>query len=165
MIRTVLKTVAVLIFMSTGTIAFAQQNAPAPDSKMPAAAAAPAIQSAPSAAAAPAGNGTSTTEAAKPSKATLHELSPLSMFLSADIIVKAVMIGLAFASLVTWTIFIAKMAELTLVQRGLRAALGKIAEFKVAGGGAICAGLQRHHPVLVAGGGDARGAAVGGNFQ
>ncbi len=128
MIRTVLKTVAVLIFMSTGTIAFAQQNAPAPDSKMPAAAAAPAIQSAPSAAAAPAGNGTSTTEAAKPSKATLHELSPLSMFLSADIIVKAVMIGLAFASLVTWTIFIAKMAELTLVQRGLRAALGKIAD-------------------------------------
>jgi biopolymer transport protein ExbB len=50
------------------------------------------------------------------------------MFLSADIIVKAVMIGLAFATLVTWTIFIAKMAELTLVQRSLRAALGKIAD-------------------------------------
>ena len=50
------------------------------------------------------------------------------MFLSADIIVKAVMIGLAFASLVTWTIFIAKMVELTLVQRSLRAALGKIAD-------------------------------------
>ena len=31
---------------------------------------------------------------------------------SADVIVKAVMIGLAFASLVTWTIFIAKMLEL-----------------------------------------------------
>jgi len=64
----------------------------------------------------------------KSSKATLRELSPWSMFLSADIIVKAVMIGLAFASLVTWTIFIAKMAELTLVQRGLRIALGKIAD-------------------------------------
>jgi biopolymer transport protein ExbB len=33
----------------------------------------------------------------------LRELSPWSMFLSADIVVKAVMIGLAFASLVTWT--------------------------------------------------------------
>ena len=58
----------------------------------------------------------------------MRELSPWSMFLSADIIVKAVMIGLAFASLVTWTIFIAKMIELTVVQRGLRGALTKIAD-------------------------------------
>ncbi len=50
------------------------------------------------------------------------------MFLSADILVKAVMIGLAFASLVTWTIFIAKMIELALVQRKLRAALRKISD-------------------------------------
>ena len=58
----------------------------------------------------------------------LRELSPWSMFLSADIIVKAVMIGLAFASLVTWTVFIAKMAELTIVQGRLRGALRKIAD-------------------------------------
>src|ERR1700722_6611835 len=58
----------------------------------------------------------------------LRELSPWSMFLSADILVKAVMIGLAFASLVTWTIFIAKMIELSLVQRKLRAALAKISD-------------------------------------
>ena len=50
------------------------------------------------------------------------------MFLSADIMVKAVMIGLAFASLVTWTIFIAKMIELSVVQRKLRTALDKIGE-------------------------------------
>ena len=56
----------------------------------------------------------------------LRELSPWSMFLSADVIVKAVMIGLAFASLVTWTIFIAKMIELTLIRRKLSAALSKI---------------------------------------
>ena len=31
-------------------------------------------------------------------------LSPWGMFLAADIVVKAVMIGLAFASLVTWTV-------------------------------------------------------------
>src|SRR5437660_1723762 len=59
---------------------------------------------------------------------TLRELSPWSMFLSADILVKAVMIGLAFASLVTWTIFIAKMIELSLVQRKLHAALGAISD-------------------------------------
>ncbi len=58
----------------------------------------------------------------------LREFSPWSMFLSADVVVKAVMIGLAFASLVTWTIFIAKMIELSVVQRNLRAALGKIAD-------------------------------------
>jgi biopolymer transport protein ExbB len=62
----------------------------------------------------------------KSTSVALHELSPWSMFLSADIIVKAVMIGLAFASLVTWTICIAKMIELSLVQRKLRLALGKI---------------------------------------
>jgi len=50
------------------------------------------------------------------------------MFLSADILVKAVMMGLAFASLLTWTIFIAKMIELSLAQRKVRAALGKISD-------------------------------------
>jgi biopolymer transport protein ExbB len=64
----------------------------------------------------------------KSTTVALRELSPWSMFLSADILVKAVMIGLAFASLVTWTIFVAKMIELSVVQRKLRAALGKIAD-------------------------------------
>ena len=58
----------------------------------------------------------------------LRELSPWSMFLSADILVKAVMIGLAFASLVTWTVFIAKTIELALVKRKLRAALNAITQ-------------------------------------
>jgi biopolymer transport protein ExbB len=57
---------------------------------------------------------------------SLRELSPWSMFLSADVLVKAVMIGLAFASLVTWTIFIAKMIELWLVRRKLGKALNQI---------------------------------------
>jgi biopolymer transport protein ExbB len=64
----------------------------------------------------------------KSTATALRELSPWSMFMSADILVKAVMIGLAFASLVTWTIFFAKMIELSLVQRRLRAALGKISD-------------------------------------
>jgi biopolymer transport protein ExbB len=71
------------------------------------------------------------TDGARSLKSTtvaLRELSPWSMFLSADILVKAVMIGLAFASLVTWTIFIAKMIELSLIQRKLRGALSKISD-------------------------------------
>jgi biopolymer transport protein ExbB len=64
----------------------------------------------------------------KAEAAALRELSPWSMFLSADILVKAVMIGLAFASLVTWTIFIAKMIELAVAQRKLRTALNQISD-------------------------------------
>jgi biopolymer transport protein ExbB len=48
------------------------------------------------------------------------------MFLSADILVKAVMIGLAFASLITWTIFLAKTIELFTARRRVRAALQRI---------------------------------------
>jgi biopolymer transport protein ExbB len=64
----------------------------------------------------------------KSTATALRELSPWSMFMSADILVKAVMIGLAFASLVTWTIFIAKMIELSVVQRKLRKALAMIGD-------------------------------------
>ena len=64
----------------------------------------------------------------KAAAAELKELSPWTMFKSADVVVKAVMIGLAFASLVTWTIFIAKMIELAVVQRKVRSALAKIAD-------------------------------------
>jgi biopolymer transport protein ExbB len=59
-----------------------------------------------------------------------RELSPWSMFMSADIIVKTVMVGLAFASLVTWTIFIAKFIELFLAHRRLRRALDAIADVR-----------------------------------
>jgi biopolymer transport protein ExbB len=109
----------------------AAQQAPALSQPAPVPAqAAPAMQSPAPSAAAPA----SDTSAAAPAdgkslKSTgLRELSPWSMFLSADILVKAVMIGLAFASLVTWTVFIAKMIELSVVQRKLRGALGKIGD-------------------------------------
>jgi biopolymer transport protein ExbB len=106
----------------------AAQQAPAPTAMAPAPSAVAQPAPAPTASdatATPADGG------GKPLRSTvagLRELSPWSMFLSADILVKAVMIGLAFASLVTWTIFIAKMIELSLIQRGLRAALGKIGD-------------------------------------
>jgi biopolymer transport protein ExbB len=40
-----------------------------------------------------------------------HDLTPWGMFMNADIVVKAVMVGLASASLVTWTIWLAKSLE------------------------------------------------------
>jgi biopolymer transport protein ExbB len=49
-----------------------------------------------------------------------HNLSPWGMFLNADIVVKAVMIGLAFASLVTWTVWLAKTIELFFARRRAR---------------------------------------------
>jgi biopolymer transport protein ExbB len=60
-----------------------------------------------------------------PSSMLPHDLSPWGMFMGADIVVKAVMIGLAFASLVTWTVWVAKSIELAgarvRAQRSLRA--------------------------------------------
>ena len=57
-------------------------------------------------------------------RATLpHDLSPWSMFLTADSIVKAVMVGLAIASVVTWTVWLAKAIELHGTRRRLRQVL------------------------------------------
>ena len=64
----------------------------------------------------------------KPAGAIPHELSPWTMFLSADVVVKAVMIGLAVASLVTWTIFFAKTFEISRARRRLSDALARIAD-------------------------------------
>jgi biopolymer transport protein ExbB len=48
------------------------------------------------------------------------------MFMQADVVVKAVMLGLTFASLVTWTIWLAKSVELVLAKRRAAAALRKL---------------------------------------
>src|SRR3954470_2158133 len=79
----------------------------------------------------------------KAEAASLRELSPWSMFLSADILVKAVMIGLAFASLVTWTIFIAKMIELSVAQRKLKTSLNRIADSRSLAEAQFALGKQR----------------------
>jgi len=50
------------------------------------------------------------------------DLTPYGMFMSADIIVKAVMVGLIFASVLTWTIWLAKTLELFGVRRRLKRA-------------------------------------------
>jgi biopolymer transport protein ExbB len=53
-----------------------------------------------------------------------HNLSPWGMFLTADAVVKAVMIGLAVASLATWTVWLAKTIELGRETRAARRRLG-----------------------------------------
>ena len=56
-----------------------------------------------------------------------RDLSPWGMFRNADIVVKAVMLGLALASLLTWTIWFAKVIELLVARRRLRRAIAAIA--------------------------------------
>ena len=129
---------ALVVFSLTGPSSAQQAPATAQAPAATAPAPAPAVQApAPSIAAAPAAASPAVEATAAPAErdkllkaaaAELRELSPWSMFKSADVLVKAVMIGLAFASLVTWTIFIAKMIEMTVIQRKLRNALNKIGD-------------------------------------
>jgi biopolymer transport protein ExbB len=56
-----------------------------------------------------------------------RDLTPWGMFLNADIVVKAVLIGLAIASVITWTVWLAKTIELIGVKRRLRKAMGALA--------------------------------------
>jgi len=55
-----------------------------------------------------------------------HDLSPWGMFMAADIVVKGVMIGLAFASVVTWTVLLVKLAELGAAQRSAAGAVRRL---------------------------------------
>jgi len=109
----------------------AAPTAAAAQAPPPAEAQAPGASSQP---AAPAGEAkelaASGDKAPKSTTGGLHELSPWSMFLSADILVKAVMILLAFASLMTWTILVSKTVELSLARRRLRVSLDRISNSK-----------------------------------
>ena len=55
-----------------------------------------------------------------------HDLSPWGMYQNADVVVKGVMIGLALASVITWTIWLAKGLEILLARRRLRAELAAL---------------------------------------
>ena len=56
-----------------------------------------------------------------------RDLSPWGMFMSADIVVRAVIVGLVVASIVTWTVCLAKVVELVLARRQARAAVAELA--------------------------------------
>ncbi|MBH3426023.1 MULTISPECIES: tonB-system energizer ExbB [Pseudomonas] len=117
------------------TAAFADATAPAtpPAATAPAAAAPEQAGAVPGAqAAVPAATDPAAAEGVAPTDETglvleedntlgmAHDLSPWGMYQNADIIVKIVMIGLAIASIITWTIWIAKGFELLGAKRRLR---------------------------------------------
>lgn len=117
-----------------------QPGTPAPDIEaetpavavQPAPAASTGGASDPAPAAAPEGQaisgGTTPPGSQSASRADLpHDLSPWGMFMSADWVVKAVMIGLAFASLVTWTVCLAKAVEVACARARAKRAFEVIA--------------------------------------
>jgi biopolymer transport protein ExbB len=59
-----------------------------------------------------------------------RDLSPWGMFLNADPVVKAVLVGLAFASLVTWTVWLAKSIEIFFAKRRVRTAAKELAAIR-----------------------------------
>ncbi|KAA0076232.1 tonB-system energizer ExbB [Tardiphaga sp. P9-11] len=137
MFRTVLKSLAVLAVVAFASPIIAQQAAkpvaPVVTQAAPTVAPAPVTSQPSSPVASPAASTALASPvaeaAARPMVATgEHDLSPWKMFMGADIIVKAVMVGLAFASVVTWTVGIFKMMELSWAMRRLKGALRKIGE-------------------------------------
>jgi biopolymer transport protein ExbB len=55
-----------------------------------------------------------------------RDLSPWGMYLNAAPVVKAILIGLALASVITWTVCLAKAIEIVLANREIHAALGRL---------------------------------------
>jgi biopolymer transport protein ExbB len=66
-----------------------------------------------------------------------RDLSPWGMFLNADPVVQAVLIGLVIASVITWTVWLAKTIEIVRARRRLRASLARLA-----GAGSIAEAAQ-----------------------
>ncbi|WP_207780406.1 tonB-system energizer ExbB [Pokkaliibacter plantistimulans] len=57
-----------------------------------------------------------------------HDLTPMGMFMAADWVVKSVMLGLAFASIVTWTIALVKSIEIAAAKKRARRTLRNLGE-------------------------------------
>jgi len=62
-----------------------------------------------------------------------RDLSPWGMYLTADWVVKGVLIGLLIASIVTWTVWLAKSIELAFARRGVRRALNALGAIRSLG--------------------------------
>jgi biopolymer transport protein ExbB len=112
-----------LLFGALVCCSASAQVSPAPDTA-PAAAASP-VEAQPQGTPAP--DIETATPAASAAALLPRDLSPWGMFLSADVVVKAVMVGLALASFVTWTIALAKGLEILSAKRRLRRELAALA--------------------------------------
>lgn len=75
-----------------------------------------------------------------------HDLSPIGMFMAADWVVKAVMIGLAIASVITWTVLIVKLLELLGASQRVQAGIRRI-EAAPSLPAALAASESRRDPV------------------
>jgi len=80
-----------------------------------------------------------------------RDLTPMGMFMSADIVVKAVMIGLILASVLTWTILLAKVYELWVVSQSLARAQGALAAARSLPEAAKRARAESSHVALLIG--------------
>lgn len=135
-LRSTIVAVGLMIVPLSAGLAQPQQAAPPPGAAAPGNApvpqALPGMAIAPPSAAHPATAAEASAPAAPPAPAPVatavlpHDLSPWGMFMAADIVVKAVMVGLAFASLVTWTIWLAKVMELTAAKTAATRALRRL---------------------------------------
>jgi biopolymer transport protein ExbB len=86
-----------------------------------------------------AGMSAAVAQESEPVLATLpRDLTPWGMYLNADPVVKGVLIGLAIASVVTWTVWLAKTVEILFARRRVRASLNLLA-----GIGRPAEGLER----------------------
>jgi biopolymer transport protein ExbB len=103
---------------------------PPPAAPAPEAGTAPQTEAAPPADATAPANATQEQTTAGPVPNTTlpvsHDLSPWGMFMAADIVVKSVMVGLAIASVLTWTVLLAKAIELGAAKRRVARALAMI---------------------------------------
>ena len=118
MMSKVFKCVLLLVMLPLAS--WAQNGAaPAPSDASPAAAAAPVLEGTVPEATVPAVPAASASILPK-------DLSPWGMFLNADLVVQAVMVGLAFASVITWTAFLAKTLEVEAALRRQRRLLAAV---------------------------------------
>ena len=76
----------------------------------------------------PSASESSASEPPEDDHALPRDLSPLGMFMAADIIVKAVMIGLVLASVLTWSVWLAKVIELFAARRKARRDTSRVAQ-------------------------------------
>jgi biopolymer transport protein ExbB len=119
----VLATLGIILAMMPDIGLTQQATAPVPSSAIPAP---PVTLASPAGPAAPAAETPATAAPIAGAGLLPADFSAWGMFLHADIVVKLVMLGLIFASVVTWTIWLAKSMELFAAGRRIREAFGVI---------------------------------------
>ena len=124
----------------------ATPNAPARTSPAPTSAEQPSSNSAAQDAQPPLPDGAGELPAPEAEAMLPHDLTPWGMFMAADWVVKGVMIGLAFASLVCWTVWLAKSLELFGAKRRASRAIGVLGQARSLHEGS--AGLRRAKGVV-----------------